>query len=97
MKPESVQSFKYKEYDVTISLPKSAFEQHDLYVLLMSYYMDKDMKTWSNIREIIFKHTVVKDAMKVTVPSEELSFELVDKIINSYMELATNFFMSRLA
>lgn len=96
---EKPQSKKYEVDGLTVelNLPKSAFEQQDLYVLLMCWHKDHNTDVWAKIRKIALDNSVIKDKIGVVMEANELSFKVLDSIMGSYIELAVDFFTSRLA
>lgn len=96
---EKPMSFEQEVGTIKISakLPKSAFEQQDLYVLLMCWNKDKSVELWSKIRNVAISNSTIKDALGVLLKPEELPLEVLDVLMNRYVEMAIDFFTSRLA
>lgn len=96
---EKPMSFECKADGITINakLPDSAFEQQDLYVLLMCWHKDHSVELWSKIRSIALANSDFKDSIGVKLEPNELSLEVLDILMNKYVEMAIDFFTSRLA
>lgn len=96
---EKPMSFEQEVNNIKISakLPKSAFEQQDLYVLLMLWHKEHSVELWSKIRSIALSNSTFKDGIGVTLEPHELPLEVLDVLMNKYVEMAIDFFTSRLA
>lgn len=96
---EKPTSFEHKVGNITITakLPVSAFAQQDLYVLLMCWHKDHSVELWSKIRAIAVSNSTFKDSLGVAMKPEELPFEVLDALMNKYVDMAIDFFTSRLA
>lgn len=96
---EKPMSFEQEVGNIKIkaSLPESAFEQQDLYVLLMCWHKEHSVELWGKIRNIAIAHSEFKDSIGVKLQANELPLEALDVLMNKYVEMAIDFFTSRLA
>ena len=96
---EKPTTFEQTVGNITIkaSLPESAFEQQDLYVLLMCWHRDHSLELWSKIRNVAIAHSEFKDSIGVKLEANELPLEALDVLMNKYVDMAVDFFTSRLA
>lgn len=92
--------FQYKTQDgLSLSghIPHDVFAQQDLYILLMSWHQTKSVESWGKIRSVIVQNSKVTDRLGVELKATELPFEVLDVLTNKYLEMAVNFFTSRIA
>lgn len=91
--------FKSESLGVTVkgSIPKSAFEQQDLFMLLMFWHKSQDLTTWNKIRNIIIANSKVLDNIGVEIKASEASLEVLNLLTEKYMDMALSFFTSLLA
>lgn len=92
--------FQYKTMDgldLSGRIPKDSFSQQDLYILLMSWHQAKSVETWGKIRNVIMQNSKVTDRLGVELKATELPLKVLDILTNKYLEMAVNFFTSRLA
>lgn len=78
-------------------MPKSAFAQQDLLMLLMSWYQSRDITTWDKIRNIIIANSTITDNIGVTLKPEEVPLDVLNELTQQYLEMALSFFTSHLA
>lgn len=92
--------FQYKTMDgldLSGRIPQDSFSQQDLCILLMSWHQAKSVETWGKIRNVIIQNSKVTDRLGVELKATELPLKVLDILTNKYLEMAVNFFISRLA
>ena len=96
---EKMMQFEHKQGNITIKskLPESAFKQQDLYILLMMWHKEKSIELWHKVREVSISNSTFSDNMGIQLKAEELPLDVLDVLMNKYIDMAIDFFTSRLA
>lgn len=76
-------------------LPNNALEQFDIYQAMLSYWQSKTPETWNILKNYIIANTTITETKtKIKLSANDLNFQQVKIMIDSYIAMATDFFVS---